>query len=184
VWNLAQLATALIQQMDDKDAASRKRPRSSMPCPTCSRPNGWRGSGAKIGLSREEEGDEALVSDLLTRMQENQADFTNTFRALAYPQARDQFTDPTAFDGWAEGWRARLAREDDPDAVMRAANPWIIPRNHRIEAMIQAAVAGDYAPFEHLMTALATPHAETDGNQDLTRPPKPDEVVPATFCGT
>ena len=65
---------------------------------------------------------------------------------------------------------------------MQAANPAIIPRNHRIEQMIEAAVAGDMAPFERLMTALATPYVETDA--DLSRAPSEQEIVPATFCGT
>ena len=65
---------------------------------------------------------------------------------------------------------------------MQAANPAVIPRNHRIEQMIEAAVAGDMAPFERLMTALATPFEETD--PELQRPPTEDEIVPATFCGT
>ena len=65
---------------------------------------------------------------------------------------------------------------------MNAANPVIIPRNHRIEEMIQAAVAGDLAPFNRLMSALATPFAATD--PDLHRPPSQSEIVPATFCGT
>ena len=73
---------------------------------------------AKIGLTTEEDGDLALISDLLTRMAQSQADFTNTFRALGSDAARDQFTDPAAFDSWAEGWRARLTREADPVLVM------------------------------------------------------------------
>ena len=65
---------------------------------------------------------------------------------------------------------------------MATANPAVIPRNHRMEEMIEAAVAGDMAPFERLMAALATPYDETD--PELSRPPSKDEIVPATFCGT
>ena len=65
---------------------------------------------------------------------------------------------------------------------MNRVNPAIIPRNHRMEQMIEAAVAGDMAPFERLMKALATPFEASD--PDLARPPLEDEIVPATFCGT
>jgi uncharacterized protein YdiU (UPF0061 family) len=65
---------------------------------------------------------------------------------------------------------------------MADANPVIIPRNHRIEEIIQAAVSGDFAPFERLNTALATPYQTTDS--DLHRAPLAAEIVPATFCGT
>ena len=76
----------------------------------------------------------------------------------------------------------RIAAEPDPKSVMDAANPAVIPRNHRIEAMINAAVAGDMDPFHRLMTALAHPYRETDA--DLHRAPTTQEIVPATFCGT
>lgn len=115
-------------------------------------------------------------------MQTDGADFTNTFRALGSDNARDQFTDRAAFDAWSEGWQQRLNSEPDPSATMADANPAVIPRNHRIEQMIEAAVAGDMAPFERLMRAFATPFDATD--TDLTRPPTQDEIVPATFCGT
>ena len=121
VWNMAQFATAMLQQMDDKEAAVEEA-------------------------------------------------------------ARDQFTNRAAFDAWAVSWKARLTRENDPNAVIATANPVVIPRNHRIEEMIQAAVAGDFAPFKRLNTALATPYESTD--TDLHRAPLAAEIVPATFCGT
>ena len=65
---------------------------------------------------------------------------------------------------------------------MQAANPAVIPRNHRIEAMINAAVAGDMDPFHRLMAALARPYQETD--PELHSAPTAQEIVPATFCGT
>ena len=125
-----------------------------------------------------------MVTDLLSRMHENSADFTNTFRALANGRARDQFTDPMAFDQWAEDWQARIANEPDPQALMRQTNPAIIPRNHRVEEMIASAVDGDYAPFHRLNAALANPFEDSDEYTDLTRAPLPDERVLATFCGT
>lgn len=139
---------------------------------------------AKIGLTSEEDGDEALITDLLTRMAESRADFTNTFRALGSDRVRDQFLSPEAFDAWAEGWQVRLEREDDPLSVMNAANPAFIPRNHRVEQMIQAAVQGDYAPFHRLTKVLSQPYGDQPEAVDLTYPPTEKEVVHATFCGT
>ena len=139
---------------------------------------------AKIGISSPQDGDEALVSDLLSRMTANQADFTNTFAALPGGTARDQFTDRAAFDGWAEGWQARITQEPEPETLMARTNPKVIPRNHRVEQMIAAAVAGDYAPFQRLNAALARPFDLAPEDRDLTNPPLPSEVVPATFCGT
>ncbi|EEX10553.1 hypothetical protein SL1157_2613 [Ruegeria lacuscaerulensis ITI-1157] len=184
VWNLAQLATALIQQIEDRQAAVEEATEIVHAMPDLLQQHWLLRFRAKIGPTTEEYGDLALISDLLTRMAQNQADFTNTFHALGGDAARDQFTDPTAFDSWAEGWRARLTREADPLAVMRAANPAFIPRNHRIEQMIQAAVQGDYAPFHRLNAVLARPYDDQPDAADLRRPPTQDEVVHATFCGT
>ncbi len=184
VWNLAQLATALIQQMDDKDAAVAEATEVVHAMPGRIQEQ-WLGEfRAKIGLSTKEDGDLELVSDLLRKMADNQADFTNTFRSLATGHGRDQFTDPTAFDSWASNWRERLEREAQPMETMRRANPAFIPRNHRVEEMINAAVAGDYTPFHRLNAALARPFVDQPDAEDLTRPPLPSEVVPATFCGT
>jgi uncharacterized protein YdiU (UPF0061 family) len=115
-------------------------------------------------------------------MQAQGADFTNTFRALGNGTARDQFTDRDAFDPWAQRHSARIAKFPDAQTLMNTTNPTVIPRNHRIEQMIQAAVAGDMAPFQRLMTAYATPYTLTD--TELANPPTREEIVPATFCGT
>jgi uncharacterized protein YdiU (UPF0061 family) len=137
---------------------------------------------AKIGISDPEVEDTDLIQGLLDLMQKDGADFTNTFRALSTPNARDQFTDRTAFDAWAQNHAARTASVPDATATMNAANPAVIPRNHRTEQMIQAATAGDMAPFERLMKALAAPYSLDDS--DLAKPPTRAEIVPATFCGT
>lgn len=184
VWNLAQLATALIQQYEDKDAAVEEATEIVHAMPDLLQENWLMRFRAKIGLETADSGDLQLISDLLTRMAQNQADFTNTFRALGGDSARDQFTDPQAYDQWAEGWQARLERETNPAAVMTAANPAFIPRNHRVEQMIQAAVQGDLTPFHRLNTVLARPYEDQVEAKDLMRPPSDSEVVHATFCGT
>ncbi|MFG6601923.1 MULTISPECIES: YdiU family protein [unclassified Sulfitobacter] len=182
VWNMAQLATSLLQQMDDKESAVEEATEIVHDMPDLIEAAWLRRFAAKVGISTPRAEDVDLINELLGLMQKDGADFTNAFRALPTDQARDQFTDRDAFDTWAKGWRARIEREPDPQAVMNAANPAVIPRNHRIEEMIEAAVAGDMAPFERLMRALATPFVETD--PELQRPPTEDEIVPATFCGT
>ncbi|MDK3016362.1 protein adenylyltransferase SelO [Pseudodonghicola flavimaris] len=184
VWNMAQLATALLQQMEDREAAVEEATEIVHAMPTQIHAAWLTRFRAKLALADAQEGDAALISELLARMAANQADFTNSFRALGRPEARDQFTDPTAYDTWEAEWRARRRGQPDPLPLIAAANPAIIPRNHRIEQMIEAAVAGDYAPFARLSTALSTPFDDQPGAADLCRPPLPDEVVEATFCGT
>ena len=182
VWNMAQLATALIQQMEAADDAIAEATEIVHAMPDQIEAAWLKRFGVKIGISEAQPEDAALIDDLLALMQQDGADFTNAFHALSGDAAQDQFTDRDAFAAWQSRWQARIASQPDAQAVMAAANPAIIPRNHRIEQMIQAAVAGDMAPFNRLMTALATPFEVTD--PDLHRPPTDQEIVPATFCGT
>ncbi len=191
VWNLAQLATSLLALIPDRDAGVAEFTAAV---------NGFseRFDAAwhavlrrKLGFATAEDDDPALALDLLTRMAENGADFTRTFRALSGPdprRARDEFIDPTALDPWLDRWHARLAAEAKDDAariaLTRAANPARIPRNHRVEQVIQAAVAGDLAPFETLMAALADPFADDPAYAAYEDPPAEGEHVIRTFCGT
>ena len=69
-------------------------------------------------------------------------------------------------------------------ARMQAVNPALIPRNHRVEEVIQAALAGDFAPFHRLNTALSEPFADDPAMADLTQAPAPEAEVTQTFCGT
>ena len=156
-----------------------------------------RGLRAKLGLTEERLGDLALAHDLLERMAANEADFTLTFRALSEAAAdaagddavRPLFRDPSAFDAWAVSWRRRLAAEGGDPArrreTMRRTNPRYIPRNHRVEEAIDAAVErADLAPFERLLAVLAAPFDEQPENASYAAAPRPDEVVHQTFCGT
>ena len=184
VWNMAQLATTLVPLMPDQDDAVEDFTRIVHAMPERIHAHWLAAYGRKIGLADAGADDEALITDLLRRMAGNRADFTNTFRALSDGAPRDQFLDPAAFDAWETGWRARLEAETDPLATMRAANPVYIPRNHRVEQMIQAAVAGDFAPFDRLLNLLSRPFEAQPDASEFTRPPEPSEVVQQTFCGT
>ncbi|MBO6884905.1 MAG: YdiU family protein [Marivita sp.] len=184
VWNMAQLATALLSLMPDPEASVEAFTAQIHTMPEMIRAEWLRRFGVKIGIADPTPDDAALIGDLLTLMQTAEADFTNTFRGLVDGTARDQFADPTGFDHWSETWQTRIASEDDPKGRMSAANPVLIPRNHQIEAMITAAVGGDDAPFARLMTAYATPYGANPDFDDLRNPPAPEEVVQATFCGT
>ncbi|MDX2483386.1 MAG: YdiU family protein [Pseudodonghicola sp.] len=184
VWNLAQLATALIQQMEDREAAVEQATEIVHAMPDLIEAEWLARFRAKLALSDARDGDRDLIEDLLRRMAAGQADFTNTFRALGSDRARDQFIDPAAYEGWEAVW---LARRDGLPAfgpMIAAANPGFIPRNHRVEQMIAAAVAGDYVPFHRMNAVLSRPYDDQPEADDLTRPPLPSEVVEATFCGT
>ena len=85
-------------------------------------------------------------------------------------------------------WRARIAEEggsaDERRTAMRRANPAFIPRNHRVEEAIVAAVSDDFKPFEMLLTVLSRPFDDQPDHAAFAVPPRPEQVVRATFCGT
>jgi uncharacterized protein YdiU (UPF0061 family) len=157
----------------------------------------YAGLRSKLGLFTARDDDPDLANDLLKAMAENAADFTLTFRRLsdaALDPAGDAevqklFADPAAYDAWATRWRQRIAEEPQDaaarQAAMRAVNPAFIPRNHRVEAVIEAAVnRNDFAPFEQLLAVLAKPFEDQPAFAGYAEPPKPDERVLQTFCGT
>lgn len=184
MWNLAQLATALMPLIGDVEPAQAAIDRF----PDLFQSAWLKVFRAKIGLMTEAEGDSDLIHGLLSAMANGQADFTNAFRALGTDQARDEFTDREAYDAWERLWRDRLSAEDaTPEhriAAMRRVNPALIPRTHRIEEAIEAGVAGDFDVFHRLNEALADPFGDPGDFADLARPPSEDEIVPQTFCGT
>ncbi|KPA22400.1 hypothetical protein shim_06800 [Shimia sp. SK013] len=185
VWNMAQLATTLVPLMPDGEAAVQSFSALVHDMPNQIAAHQTRLFAAKIGLTEVRQGDQTLIDDLLDLMTKDGADFTNTFRALPAGSAMDQIADRDTFAAWERRWSDRLQTEpQNPQATMRATNPALIPRNHRIEEMIGAAIEGDMAPFERLMAALATPFSDPAEFSDLTRPPLETERVHQTFCGT
>jgi uncharacterized protein YdiU (UPF0061 family) len=190
-WNLVQLAQALLPLLPGSQEEAVEAAQAAVDrYPELYRA-AWLGvMRRKLGLATADEEDEGLVADLLSRMEANLADFTLTFRTLADGTAapRDLFADPTAFDAWASRWTARLANDpmsaDERREMMRAANPLFIPRNHRVEAALASAEAGDLGPLETLRDVLARPFDEQPEHAMLAEPPRLENVVYRTFCGT
>jgi uncharacterized protein YdiU (UPF0061 family) len=108
---------------------------------------------------------------------------------LGDARARALFANPRDYDAWAVKWRERLGREAsgpmERAAAMRRVNPAVIPRNHRIERVIRAAVdAQDFAPFAEMSAVLSQPYDPLEGFDSYADPPQPSERVLQTFCGT
>ena len=146
----------------------------------------------KLGLFAEEDADANLAQDLLNAMAEGEADFTLVFRRLdpeSDEEVRTLFSKTEAFDAWAKRWRERLAREPQDSETrrqaMRAVNPAYIPRNHRVEAALSAAMEReDFGPFEELLQVLDKPFEDRPQFAAYAEPPLPAERVCQTFCGT
>jgi uncharacterized protein YdiU (UPF0061 family) len=201
LWNLARLAESLLpvlaQESGGEEAAlvtANEALSAFMPQFEAARGAGLR---RKLGLVVGREGDAALAENLLECMAANRADFTLTFRRLCDaavgPEGdagvRALFADPAAYDAWAPGWRRRLEEESTDKqartAAMRRVNPKFIPRNHLVEATLDAAsLRQDFQPFEDLLVVVSRPYDERPELEKYSTPARPEERVLQTFCGT
>lgn len=200
-WNLSRLAEAMLPLLETEEgsqpAAIASAQEALATFDTTFETALNAGLHLKIGLSTESSGDAELIADFLERMAAHRADFTLTFRRLceaAADPARDKavralFTDPFAYDAWAVRWRLRIAQESlTPQAraaSMRSVNPAFIPRNHLVQAALEAAISqGNLQPFEQLLQVLAKPYDDREDAELYSTPATPAQYVHATFCGT
>ncbi len=204
-WNLARLAEALLPLIDnDEERALAQATEVINGYATLYR-NHWLAiMRAKLGLQTvDDERDVALIEDWLALLHDNHVDFTLAFHTLAMAAAgnpeplRDRLADREALDAWRVRWAARCAQEDSPSGTddaaaqaraqrMHAVNPRIIPRNHRVEEALAAAVKeGNLQPFEALLAAIRQPWAG-EGSLDRYAEPAPESFMQRfrTFCGT
>ena len=183
-WNLARLAEALLPFLhENREEAIRIATERIEAFPAIYTRQWLEVFRRKIGLLSEEDGDMDLIQALLDALQLSRADFTISFRALANGE------EPAALSAWLPKWRERLARDQQDEAarkaLMRSVNPAYIPRNHRVEEMIQAAVEQeDYAPFENMLRILMTPYEEQPGAGRYAEAPEETGKAYRTFCGT
>jgi uncharacterized protein YdiU (UPF0061 family) len=194
-WNLARLAEAILPLLDPEEPKAIAVAQDLIEGFTERFEHAYlAGFRAKLGLFEARADDAELIEGLLLAMSETAADFTNTFRSLcdaaagtAEPDAAP-VGDAVPLNAWLGIWHARLTSEAaDPQAraaAMRRANPAVIPRNHRVEAALNAAVSGDLDPLEALLQVLAKPWDDNPEARAYRQPPEPHEVVRQTFCGT
>ena len=197
-WNLARLGETLIPLFDeDQDKAVDLANTVIKGYGERFQAHWLDGMRRKIGLVSEEDGDLDLIQALLAAMQAGQADFTLAFRRLSKlagdDAAEGEFL--STFDGigeamgWLVRWRERIACDPQSaearSAAMLSVNPAFIPRNHRIEQAINAAMEdGDFSLFEALVKVLANPYQDQPAFAAYMDPPKLEERVLQTFCGT
>jgi uncharacterized protein YdiU (UPF0061 family) len=188
LWNLARLAETLLPFFDDnRDKAIALAEDTINQFPARFERYWQAGMRRKLGLMSEQPEDADLIDALLTLMQEHAADYTNTFRLLC--AVAEGEAAPPGYDAWVARWRFRLEQEPYTQsaaaALMRAHNPAVIPRNHRVEAVINAAVQQeDFAPLDTLLTVLSTPFDLKPEHAEYKNLPTPSERVHQTFCGT
>ena len=198
-WNLSVLTQSLLPFLDvDQEKALASGQAAIDAFPDLYQDAFMNNMLKKLGLTKKTDGDAVLIQDLLKHMHEHQTDFTLTFRYLS------DLVDPTtasgggvgslvelpnAFEPWLERWQQRLSLHPmdttQRQKEMYAVNPVYIPRNHLVEEAISAAEEHqDFEPFNKLVEILANPFEFDRANARYAIPPRPEQVVRQTFCGT
>jgi uncharacterized protein YdiU (UPF0061 family) len=195
-WNLARLAETLLPLIDaDAERAVQAATAVIDALPERQFAHWLSVFRAKLGIdeSGDSEADRALIDDLLLILKNNRLDFTVAFRALFHAAAGDAtrlnvlMAEATDFADWRSHWQARQpTRPADLLAAMQHANPCYIPRNHRVEAALDAAVDhNDLAPFERLLAVIRAPFEERPADAEYAEPAPSDFTTTyMTFCGT
>jgi uncharacterized protein YdiU (UPF0061 family) len=187
-WNLARFAEALLPLLDPDEAKAVEIANEAIAAFQPRYQSHWlAGMRSKLGLFTAETEDAGLVESLLDWMQETKADSTNTFRAMSLPSSATISLDPVYRD-WHQRWQHRLSRQPQSAALvsteMQRHNPVVIPRNHKVEeALVAAVTEGDLDVMERLLAVLASPY-------NPAADPPAEFLAPSplagyqTFCGT
>jgi uncharacterized protein YdiU (UPF0061 family) len=195
-WNLTRLAEALIPLVDsDTDKAIQLLTDVIESFPSHYENYWLNGARAKIGLTTEDDGDNDLFTELLTTMEQTGVDYTLVFRRLSLAALGDDasilslFNHATGIKSWTRRWHTRLKNEplsqDERARKMNLINPIYIPRNHKVEEALTAAVEQeDMALFYALLELLKQPFEEVAGNEAFVSPAPPNTIPYKTFCGT
>lgn len=191
VWNLARFAETLLPLIDaDQDRAVELAQNAVQQFKALYERHWLDGMRAKLGLFGDAPEDSDLVQDLLDLMAQTASDYTNTFRSLTLEQYDDTGLFATdAFPAWRERWQHRLKKQHQSESasqeLMRSQNPAVIPRNHRVEEALEAAVKrDDYSVMHRLLRVLSNPYAYSSEQTEYAVPPEPSGCRYRTFCGT
>jgi uncharacterized protein YdiU (UPF0061 family) len=195
-WNLARLAETLLPLIDsDNERAIVLATEAITRFPDQYERHWLAGMRLKLGLVHEDEADVELALGFLAAMQGRNIDWTLAFRYLADAASGNEgriralFADAPDFGPWNEKWQSRLSSESVTPAErvqsMRRVNPAFIPRNHRVEEALSAAVEdGNYTPFETLLKILARPFDDQPEFAAFAEPAPQGQGRYRTFCGT
>lgn len=190
-WNLVRFAETLLPLLhSDQDAAVSKARQAIEEFDHIYRQFWLDGMKSKLGVLNAEDQDASLVGELLRLMNKYRADYTNTFLALTFDKGQDmEMFGNAEFTQWHKAWRQRIKRqvhtEDFLNLKMRQSNPALIPRNHRVEAALTAAMTqNDFTPLERFLKVLSQPYAHTLEQEEYSEQPDPTGLPYRTFCGT
>ena len=190
-WNLIRFAESLLTLIHEDEKESIKLIEGKMKNFAKIYYENWlKGMRSKLGIYNEEEGDKALIEELLSLMEKYKADYTNTFVRLTFNrlEGTDLFNSDE-FKSWYKKWIIRLKKEEKSDKdikeLMKTSNPAVIPRNHIVERVLKKAVKGeDYEEFHKFLNILSDPYNHSKDYGEYGEIPEATTIPYRTFCGT
>lgn len=190
-WNLARLAESLLPLIHEDPDEAVQQAQEAMAAYPVTYENYWlTGMGNKLGIFNIEKEDISLIENLLELMEKYEVDYTNTFRLLTLDKVEEtELFGKNGFEQWYEKWKTRLENQQVSEEfikqLMQKSNPVVIPRNHRVEEALDAAVNNeDYSVLNNLLSVISHPYDYKADYMDYTTLP-PDTSGPyKTFCGT
>ena len=189
-WNLCRFAESLLPLFSDDQNEAVNIAQEAISTYNDIFYNNWMSiMRSKLGLFNEEVLDKAIIEDLLSIMEKYKEDYTNTFVSLTTGKNMDKgMFISEEFKNWYKVWKERLTRQDNSsdeiNKLMKESNPYVIPRNHRVEEAIEAAEKGDLSVMINLIEVLSRPYEYSDDNDDYTKLPKNINCNYKTYCGT
>ncbi len=189
-WNLARFAECLIPLIDPKKDKAIEIATEAINSFDKSYEAKWINMMRdKLGLFGQDQKDQVLIIDLLTWMHKNKADYTNTFCFLMDGNFQhNKIYNDENFLTWKERWKERLKLNNNtPEKylnLMKSVNPLVIPRNHKVEEVLESANKNDLSPLKKLINVLEKPYEKTKENIDYQSPAPVSDKKYKTFCGT
>ena len=162
-WNLARLAETFLPLMqDDIDKNKKKAEKIIQRFSELFNKKWLNMMRNKLGLKKEKKEDKKLISDLLKLMESNSDDYTNTFNDLSdFNNLNKTQYQSFNYKDWIARWKKRLDEEnvstEKSFLLMKKNNPYIIPRNHKLEMIINEANKDNFSPIYEMKKILKTP---------------------------
>lgn len=186
-WNLTRLAEAILPLFCEDGEKAVDIAQSEVSQFNKLYHGNWvSGMRSKLGIINEDPEDEELIEKLLGIMQKYGADYTNTFVSLTFDRHEEsEMFRSLEFKSWYNLWEERISMQDKNRTfqLMKASNPAIIPRNHRVEEALAAADMGDYSVVERLLSVLERPYEHLPEQVEYAQLPAVSCKY-RTYCGT
>ena len=188
-WNLARFAECLIPFIDNDQKTAIKKATDKIDEFDRKYEEKWlEMMRNKLGILDKDKGDEVLILDLLQWMHLNKVDYTNTFCGLTENQFNHEIFKADEFLNWKHKWMQRLSKYKNKKNIvkktMQISNPYVIPRNHKVEETLTSAENGDLEKLKEFLKILENPYQNQLNIDGFKLPAKFEKTGYKTYCGT